>query len=94
MIAWLAVRREVSFEKTFYPVYQKVKVDRLIIMSKSAPYSYLEKALMPFDPDVWYWLIGFLVFGVLVIVAVSFFSQKVQNFVFGLRIRAPMLNMM
>jgi hypothetical protein len=38
-------------------------------------------------------LMGIVAFGLLVIVAVSFMSQKVQNFVFGLNVRAPMLNL-
>jgi ABC-type methionine transport system permease subunit len=68
-------------------------VDHIFLVSRSEPYSFLEKALMPFDSEIWYWLIGFLAFGVLVIVVVSFMSQKVQNFVFGLKVRAPMLNL-
>jgi hypothetical protein len=64
------------------------------LISKPKPYSFLEKALLPFDPEVWWWLIGFLAFGVMVIVVVTFMNQKKQNFVFGLKVKAPLLNMM
>jgi hypothetical protein len=73
--------------------YSFIVTDYVFLVSRSAPYSFFEKALMPFDIEVWYCLIGFLAVGLLVIVVVSFMSQKIRNFVFGLRVRAPMLNL-
>jgi hypothetical protein len=68
--------------------------DFLFFITRSEPYSIFEKALLPFDSEVWWWLIGFVVFGVMFIVVVSFMNQKKQNFVFGLKVKAPLLNMM
>jgi hypothetical protein len=67
--------------------------DYVFVISRSAPYSYLKKALLPFDDEVWWCLIGVLAVGVVVIVAVSCMRRQVRNFVFGLRGRAPLLNM-
>jgi hypothetical protein len=83
-----------SLSISYTPTYRFHVIDYVFLVSRPAPYSFFEKALMPFDSEIWYWFIGFVVFGLLVIAAVSFLSQKVQNFVFGLNIRAPMLNLM
>jgi hypothetical protein len=68
-------------------------IDNVFLVPKPAPYTYLEKALLPFESEVWFWLIGFLAVGVVVIVVVSFASKSIQRFVFGLRVKAPMLNL-
>jgi hypothetical protein len=77
----------------FTPSYGFLVTDYVFLVSRSAPYSFFEKALMPFDAAVWYWLIVFVAFGLMVIVVVSFMSQKVRNFVFGSNVRAAMLNL-
>jgi hypothetical protein len=66
----------------------------VFIISRPEPYSFFEKALLPLDSDVWWWLIGFLAFGVMVIVVVSSMSRKIRDFVFGVKVKAPLLNMM
>jgi hypothetical protein len=53
----------------------------------------LDKALLPFDPEVWWWLIGFLTVAVVAIIVLSFMKKKVKNFVFGSNVRAPLLNL-
>jgi hypothetical protein len=68
--------------------------DVVFIVSRPAPYTFLEKALLPFDAEVWWWLIGFLAFGVMVIAVVSFMNKKIRDFVFGMKVKAPLLNMM
>jgi hypothetical protein len=80
--------------KPFSSTYSFLIVDFHFLVSRSAPYSYLEKALMPFENEVWYWLIGSLSLGVIAIVVISCMSKKIRRFVFGLRVQAPMLNMM
>jgi hypothetical protein len=67
---------------------------KLLLVSKFLPYSMLEKALLPFDPEVWWWLIGFLAVGVVSIIVVSFMREKVKTYVFGSQVRAPLLNIM
>jgi hypothetical protein len=78
---------------TFTTSFTFLVTDYVFLVSRSPLYSFFEKALLPFDQEVWHWLIGFLAAGLLVIVIVSFMSQKIRNFVFGLGIRAPMLNL-
>jgi hypothetical protein len=73
------------------PVFDGYK---LLFVTKFLPYTMLEKALLPFDPEVWWWLIGFLTAGVVSITVVSFMKEKVKKFVFGLRVKVPLLNMM
>jgi hypothetical protein len=40
--------------------------DLVFAVTRPEPYSFLEKALLPLDSEVWWWLIGFLAFGVMV----------------------------
>jgi hypothetical protein len=77
----------------FKSSFNFLAIDYVFFASRSAPYSFYEKALMPFESVIWYWLIVFVAVGLLVIVAVSFMSQKFQNFVFGINVTAPMLNL-
>jgi hypothetical protein len=92
----------IRMTKKFYNKRRSFKVgvahyicvfDHVFLVPKPVPYTYLEKALLPFDSEVWFWLIGYLTVGVIVIVVVSFASKKVQRFVFGLRVKTPMLNL-
>jgi hypothetical protein len=68
--------------------------DQMFIVSRSAEYTMAEKALLPLDSEVWYWLIGFMAVGMIVIVVVNFMKNQVKIFVFGLNFRAPLLNLM
>jgi hypothetical protein len=68
--------------------------DNVILASRPAVYSFLQKAFLPFDLQVWFWLIGFLLFGMIVIIVVSCLSREAQHFVFGLQVKAPLLNLM
>jgi hypothetical protein len=68
--------------------------DIFFVISRSAPLSIAQKALLPFDDEVWHWLIGSLTVGVVVILAVSVMKQNIRNFVIGSRIKSPIVNMM
>jgi hypothetical protein len=71
------------------------KIDEIILVSRFKPYSMVEKVFLPFEAEVWWCLIGFL--GGLVVIAgviVAFASTQVRNFVFGLKVNSPLLNMM
>jgi hypothetical protein len=83
--------RVVKFKLAF--THHAIIANTMLIVSRFLPYSMLDKALMPFDPEVWCWLIGFLAFGVVFIIVVTFMREKVKKFVFGSRVRAPLLNM-
>lgn len=66
--------------------------DDVIIMSRFKPYTQFEKFILPFDAEVWHWLIATLLVSVATIFVVKLASRKVQNFVFGRNVSSPMLN--
>jgi hypothetical protein len=68
--------------------------DQMFIVSRSVPYTMAKKAMLPLDAEVWHWLIGCVAVGTIVIVVVSFMKKTVKYFVFGLNVRAPLLNLM
>jgi hypothetical protein len=76
-----------------FPIFITVS-DQMFVVSRFEPYTMGEKALMPFDAEVWYWLIGFVGFGVVVILVVSFMRRPIRDFIFGRNVRAPLLNLM
>jgi hypothetical protein len=79
--------------KTF-PLHCITFSDQTLIVSRFAPYSMAEKALLPLDDDVWYWLIGFVGFGVGVIVVLSLMRRPIRHFMIGSNVRAPLLNLL
>jgi hypothetical protein len=68
--------------------------DQIIIVSRSVPYTMFEKAVLPLDDDVWYWLLGFVGVGVVVIVVLSFMKRSIRHFVIGASVSAPLLNLL
>jgi hypothetical protein len=77
----------------YTPTHHYTFIDRLFVVSRFEPLSNFKKTLLPFDDDVWFWLIGSLVLGVLVIFVVSFTKPTIRKFVFGSRVQAPLLNL-
>jgi hypothetical protein len=70
-------------------------VDNVILISRFKPYSLIEKLVISFEPEVWYWLIGSLaVIALASSIIIVFASTTVRNFVFGSRVITPLLNMM
>jgi hypothetical protein len=53
-----------------------VTTDKVFFVPNPVPYTYLEKALLPFDSEVWFWLIGYLAVGVFVIVVCELRKQN------------------
>jgi hypothetical protein len=71
------------------------KVDEIILISRFKPYTILEKVFLPFEPEVWYWLLGsMLLISLISLVVLKFASKAVRKFVFGSRVTSPYLNMM
>jgi hypothetical protein len=70
-------------------------VDEIILISRFKPYSMYEKIFMPFEIEVWQWLVGTLVFllGVSAFIVV-FMPKFVNQFVFGRKVTTPLLNIM
>jgi hypothetical protein len=70
-------------------------VDEIILVSRFEPYSMFEKIFLPFEVEVWLWLIGTVVAFLLVSAVASFLTPKfVKRFIFGYRVKHPTLNIM
>lgn len=65
----------------------------LFLIPLGQPYTSFEKLFMPFDFDVWIWMIITLSSGVTTILIVKLAPKSVQHFVFGRRVRSPIMNM-
>lgn len=66
--------------------------DRLILISRFKPYTQFEKLILPFDEEVWHWLIVALITAMVTIFVVKLTAKEVQRFVFGRFVTTPMLN--
>lgn len=66
--------------------------DVIILISRSEPYSPFEKLFLPFEVEVWTWMIITLTTAVTTIIVVSFFPKQIRNFVFGNRVTTPLMN--
>jgi hypothetical protein len=69
-------------------------MDEIILISRSEPFTSFDKIFLPFEIEVWHWLIGTLTLFVAAIFIFKFTPGFVQRFVFGSRVKTPMLNMM
>jgi hypothetical protein len=70
-------------------------VDEIILVSRFEPYSMFEKIFLPFEIEVWLWLIGTVVAFLLVSTIASFLTPRfVKRFIFGYRVKHPTLNIM
>jgi hypothetical protein len=54
----------------------------------------LDKLLFPFTLIVWILLLSCIVFAIVVIIAVECHSKSLQSFIFGERVRNPILNIL
>lgn len=66
--------------------------DELILTSRFKPYTQFEKLFLPFDEEVWHWLLVTLVVSIVVIVAIKACGVRIQNFVFGRNVTSPIVN--
>lgn len=70
-------------------------IDEIILISRFEPYSQFEKIFIPFEIEIWHWLIVVMSIAVFVIrVLKSFASERVRAFVIGSKVQSPMLNFM
>lgn len=71
-----------------------IAMDYFIIASRSQLYSAFEKVFLPFEHEVWVWLAVTLGIGTATILLLKGTNKHVQKFVFGLKVKTPMLNFM
>jgi hypothetical protein len=87
--------RKLSYQGKGDAVATFNKIDHVILISRFSAYTILEKVFLPFEPEVWWWLIGSLVvIGGVSAVIVVFASPTVRMFVFGFQVSTPVLNLM
>lgn len=70
-------------------------VDEIILISRFKPYSIFDKIFLPFEDDVWFWLLGtmsILIFASLVISLSA--PETMRNFIFGPKVKTPLLNIL
>lgn len=66
--------------------------EQVFIVSQTEAYTQLEKLFLPFELDVWLWLIGTLAIGVIAIFVINFTPEYIRNFVYGRNVTTPTLN--
>lgn len=66
----------------------------LILLSEPKPYSQFEKLILPFDDEVWSYLIATSTISLATVAFVKMLSKKVQTFVFGANVSSPFLNLL
>lgn len=82
-----------SVERGWFSTHPIETIDEVIIISHSVPYTQFEKLFLPFEIEVWLCLIILLSIAILTIVVISFMSKTIQKFVFGTRVKTPMVNL-
>jgi hypothetical protein len=66
----------------------------IIIVPSGTEFSSFEKLIFPFALNTWIVLLSYIAIGVIVIFVIKFLCLKIiQNFVFGLHVNYPMLNL-
>lgn len=80
--------------KHLYVTHPFTSTETILLTSQTKQYSQFEKNLMPFEVEVWHWTMASLATGLLVIFVLKFTPEYVQKFVFGSRVKTPVLNLM
>lgn len=76
-------------------VTQPFTMDReIILIPPDELYTQFEKLFLPFEEEVWFWLIVTMTTAVITIIVVGYAPAKVRKFVFGSNVNTPMLNLM
>lgn len=68
-------------------------VDNIILLSQNKPYSQLEKIFLPYDIEVWHFLIATICCAVAVILILKLAPKETRDFVFGEKVQTPLLNL-
>lgn len=83
-----------SYNSSLVATHPFTTCEVFIVVSREVTYTQFEKLFLPFEIEVWNWLIASTLIGVLTILIVKFAPRNVQRFVFGTYISTPMLNFM
>lgn len=66
----------------------------IFVVPPGSPLTSFEKIVYPFSRSLWFWVIASLLVGLVVIFILKFRSKTAQNFVFGVGVKTPYLNML
>lgn len=86
--------RIVSNSKALHFTYPFTTTEDVIVISRSELYTQFEKLFLPFEIEVWYWLIATLSMAVLTIFVLKFAPKYVRCFVYGRSVQTPILNLL
>lgn len=81
------------------PLYNKLSQpflfrESLIAIPVGEEYDGYEKLLLPFDNDVWFWIVMTFVITFVVIIVLSLLKSQIRNFIIGKDIQAPAMNVL
>jgi hypothetical protein len=88
----LSTRRKLMFHEDSLISRPFSVVEELVLLSRPEIYTPFKKLFLPFDWDVWIWLIITMAVAIITIYIIKFTTKKIQNFVFGNGISSPVLN--
>ena len=88
------LRNTYEISSQIYSTQAFTVVDMIVVTSKPAPYTQFEKVLLPFESEVWFWIIITVALAVLVIIVVKLCPKNSKNFVFGSLVKTPGLNLL
>jgi hypothetical protein len=89
-----SMRKIKARKSPLYTTRSYTVVDEIFLISRPHPYTQFEKVFMPFEDEVWWWLIATLSVALVVICILKCMPKNVQNFVFGRNINTPIMNFM
>lgn len=76
----------------FYFYFTTLKI--IFKKSQGELYTDLEKLFLPFEFEVWMWILASFVVAYAVVFIINQFSRTVQNFVYGRNVRTPSINIL
>jgi hypothetical protein len=82
----------IKFESDVHSTQVFTTRDTVVLTSQPHPYSQLEKIFLPFEEEVWFWLVVTLIGGFSIVLIINFAPAFVQKFTFGSNISTPVLN--
>lgn len=81
--------------KVIYPSTCYASFDQVFVIPKSRYYTAFEKILLPFDTDTWTLVLMLFIVSVITIFILKLLTtKKVQNFVFGSKVKTPITNLL
>jgi hypothetical protein len=94
MIQTDSMQRIKARKSPLYTTHRFTTIDEIFLISRPHPYTQFEKVFMPFQKEVWWWLVATFSTAVLVICVVKLLPKRFGVFFFGNKMNTPILNLM